>query len=273
MNVEELFEELGLTTYQAKVLITLIKCGETKASDIAQLSGVPRAKVYSILDQLVNMGLIDKMPERPIRFRAKPPKEIVKRLKYNIETEYKKTLKKIREVSRDLIKVLDRLYKTSEIEFKGLIKVVRVGEASERETRIMFSEAKKEINIISKVFEYYPKIRNELISAINRGVEIKILLLGKEFLDKKGRNVQKEIIDLLRRDLEKPDIRFSKTNLPLRGSIVDPSYDYSSGKAIFVVEDPRIPLYLRDAALTENPSLVAGMKKYFDLIWKYESYP
>ena len=66
-------------------------------------------------------------------------------------------------------------------------------------------------------------------------------------------------------------IRFSKTILPLRGMIVDPSYDYTSGKAIFVVEDPKTPLYLRDAAITENPSLVAGMNKYFDLIWNYES--
>ncbi|RLI78320.1 hypothetical protein DRP04_10285 [Archaeoglobales archaeon] len=59
--------------------------------------------------------------------------------------------------------------------------------------------------------------------------------------------------------------------LPLRGLIVDPSYEYRTGKAIFVVEDPKTPLYLRDAVITENPSLVAGMKRYFDLIWKYES--
>ena len=41
------FEELGLSLYQSRVLITLIQYGE-----IAQLSGVPRAKVYSVLDQL-----------------------------------------------------------------------------------------------------------------------------------------------------------------------------------------------------------------------------
>jgi len=46
------FEELGLSLYQSRVLITLIKYGKAKTSDIAQLSGVPRAEVYSVLDQL-----------------------------------------------------------------------------------------------------------------------------------------------------------------------------------------------------------------------------
>jgi len=31
---------------------------------------------------------------------------------------------------------------------------------------------------------------------------------------------------------------------------------------------PEMTLYLRDDAITDNPGLVAGMKKYFDLIWE-----
>lgn len=271
MDIEKLFEELGLSLYQAKVLTALIQCGESKASDVSQLSGVPRAKVYSVLDQLVDMGLVDKKPGRPVKYKVKTPEEIVERLRYNIEMEYKKRLRRIEEVSDDLIRILRELYKPLETEFRELIKVIKVGEPSERETRLMFSAAKREINIISKVFEYYPKVKNELISAVDRGVNVKILLLGKEFLDERSKEVQEEIVNLLKRDLKNVDIRFSKTILPLRGTIIDPSYEYKSGKAIFVVEDPRTPLYLRDAAVTENPSLVAGMKKYFDLIWKYES--
>ena len=271
MDIEKLFEELGLSSYQAKVLVALMQCGESKASDVAQLSGVPRAKVYSVLDQLVDMGLADKKPGRPVRYKAKAPEEIVERLKLNIESEFKRKLTKIEEMKGDLVRILGELYRPSEVESKELIKIVKVGEPSERETRLMFSEAEKEIDIISKVFEYYPKVKDELVDATKRGVKVRILLLGKDFLDERSRRVQEEIVSLFRKDLKNVEIKFSKTTLPLRGTIVDPSYDYTSGKAIFVVEDPRTPLYLRDAAVTENPSLVAGMKKYFDLIWKYES--
>jgi len=271
VDIEKVFEELGLSLYQAKVLAALIQYGEAKASDIAQLSGVPRAKVYSVLDQLVDLGLIDKKPGRPIKYRAKTPEEIIKRIRYNIEIEYENRIKRLEKIEKELINVLSDIYKPTEVEHSELIKVVKVGEPSIKETRLMYSEAKNEINIVSKVFEYYPKVREELISAVRRNVNVKILLLGESFLSERSRIVQKEIVKMLRRDLDNAEIRFSKTILPLRGVIVDPSYDYTSGKAIFVVEDPKTPLYLRDAAITENPSLVAGMKKYFDLIWNYES--
>ena len=270
MDIEKILEELGLSKYQAKTLVALMKHGEAKASDVSELSGVPRAKIYSILDQLADLGYVDKIPGRPVKFRAKSPDKIVERLKYNILLEYSKRLNTMEKIEKVLYEKLRSIYSPAEIKTKELIRVVSVGEPSERETKILYSEAKREINIISKSFEYYPKVRDELIKASKRGVKIKILLLGKKFLEERSKAVQNEIIKLVQSDLN-AEIRLSKTVLPLRGSIIDPSYDYRTGKAIFVVEDPETPLYLRDAAVTENPSLVAGMKKYFDLIWKYES--
>ena len=270
MDIERIFESLGLSMYQARVLFSLIKHGEAKASDISELSGVPRAKVYSVLDQLVDMGFVDKKPGRPAKYKPKPPEKIVERLKYNILLDYTKRLKIVEEVESDLLERLKEFYSPSEVRAKELIRVIRVGEPSERETRLLYLEAKKEINIISKSFEYYPKVRKELVEAAKRGVKIKILLLGEEFLSDSTKKVQEEILRLVKKELD-AEVRLSKTILPLRGTIVDPSYEYKTGKAIFVVEDPETPLYLRDAAVTENPSLVAGMKKYFDLIWEYES--
>jgi len=270
VKIEKVLEELGLSSYQAKTLVALMKCGEAKASDVSELSGVPRAKIYAVLDQLADMGYVDKIPGRPARYRAKSPERVIERLKYNTLLEYSRRLNTIENIEKELFEELKSLYSPSEVRIKELIRVVSVGEPSERETRFLFNQARSEIDIISKSFEYYPKVRDELTKASERGVEIKILLLGKDFLEKRSIAVQNEITRLIRSDLN-AEIRSSRTILPLRGSIVDPSYDYRTGKAIFVVEDPETPLYLRDAAVTENPSLVAGMKKYFDLIWEYES--
>ena len=270
MCIRDSFKTLGLTNYQTRVLITLIKHGEAKASDVSELSGVPRSKVYMVLDQLVDLGFVDKIPGRPLRYKAKPPEEILDRLKYNVLVEHTNKLKLIDESRHKILRELKNLYKPIEVKPRELVRVVSVGEPSERETRIMYNEAKREINIISRSFEYYPKVRSELISARERGVKIKILLLNERFLDRRSKKIQKKIVETIKNELT-AEIKFSKTHLPLRGTIVDPSYEYKTGKAIFVVEDPRTPLYLRDAAITENPSLVAGMKKYFDLIWKYES--
>ncbi len=268
--VEGILERLGLSSYQAKALVSLLKCGEAKASEISELSGVPRAKVYEVLNQLVDLGLVDKIPTRPVRFRARKPEEILERLRRNIMMEYEDRIGFFERMQKDLMRKFVSLYSPSGFRTKELIRVVSVGGASERETRMMYTEAEREIDIVSRSFEYYPKVRKELIDAFKRGVSIKILLLGHDFIDERTRRVQSEVMKMLRSDMD-VEIRLSKTSLPLRGSIVDPSYDYRTGKAIFVVEDPETPLYLRDAAVTENPSLVAGMKKYFDLIWEYES--
>jgi hypothetical protein len=47
--------------------------------------------------------------------------------------------------------------------------------------------------------------------------------------------------------------------------------DYESGKAILLVEEKDIPLQMRQAAITENGSFVAGLYRYFELLWTHES--
>jgi mevalonate kinase len=38
-----------------------------------------------------------------------------------------------------------------------------------------------------------------------------------------------------------------------------------------LVEEEDVPNHMRQAAITENGAFVAGLKRYFDLIWEYES--
>jgi hypothetical protein len=50
-----------------------------------------------------------------------------------------------------------------------------------------------------------------------------------------------------------------------------PSIEHETGETLFLVEEPDVPNHKRQAAITENGSLVAGMKRHFDLIWEHES--
>jgi hypothetical protein len=47
--------------------------------------------------------------------------------------------------------------------------------------------------------------------------------------------------------------------------------EYESGDAVLLVEEKDVPLHMRQAAVTDNASFVAGMSRYFDLIWEHES--
>ena len=104
-----------------------------------------------------------------------------------------------------------------------------------------------------------------------RGDEVRVLLLHPDGLAEGNREVQTGSVDRLVANYPLIDLRFSEERLPWRGTIVDPSMDYETGEAIFLVEEEDIPLSLRKAAVTENSSFVAGLGRYFDLIWEYES--
>lgn len=66
--------QIGLQRYQAQVYIASFVLGEATAYLIAKESGVPRAKVYSVLDSLVELGFMVKVPaEKGMLFRALPP--------------------------------------------------------------------------------------------------------------------------------------------------------------------------------------------------------
>ena len=79
VDIEKVFEELGLSMYQAKVLAALIQYGKAKASDIAQLSGTRGLKFIPFWISLLIWGLVDKNPGRPIKYRPKSPEYIAKR--------------------------------------------------------------------------------------------------------------------------------------------------------------------------------------------------
>ncbi len=87
-------------------------------------------------------------------------------------------------------------------------------------------------------------------------------MLPQELPEKENVPIQEESIETFREEMPHAEIKYSKSIPTPRGSIVAPSYKYKSGEAIFLVEEKDVPMKLRDAAITENPSLIAGMKRY-----------
>lgn len=268
----DLLKDFDLKEYHAKSLAHLLELGESKAPDISSASGVPKARIYGVLEDLADQGLIEVKPGRPTKYRPKSPEKIIQRMTQNKKNKVEREIEKIKSLGESFKSQFRPLYETnSEKTREPLLKTVSVGEPSENETEIMYKDAEEEINIVTKSMEWLPNVKDSLLNAIERGVEVKILLLNPELLEEENIPLQEQSLETLREDLPETEIRFSDFLLPLRGSIVDSSYDYTSGKAIFLVEEREVPLTLRDAAITENPSLVAGMKRYFDLTWKYES--
>lgn len=91
--------EYGLTEYEARTYLALLHLGVASARDVANLSRVPRTKIYSVLDDLHAKQLAEIIPERPKKYGVVPFDSYLR----TFERDYKAKLAKIEEDKKFLM--------------------------------------------------------------------------------------------------------------------------------------------------------------------------
>jgi len=69
--------ELGLTGYEAAAYVALTRRGSATGAEVARLAGLPRQRIYDVLDALVGHGFATVKPGRPALYTAVAPGEAV----------------------------------------------------------------------------------------------------------------------------------------------------------------------------------------------------
>ncbi|CCQ33818.1 Transcriptional regulator TrmB protein [Halorhabdus tiamatea SARL4B] len=275
-TAEDLGETLDLREYESTALTQLLTLGRTTAPNLAEATGIPRARIYDVLETLSNAGYVKVIPGRPKEYEAKHPETILERAIENRRQSFESARAEIDSFRDRFVTEFGPVYERAGEDVtptEDLFHVVDVGEASETETRRLYGAADDGIDVITKSFAYFESVRPAFEAAYDRGVPIRVLLLDPEHLSAENRPVQADMIERLRADFPDVELRYSEKLLPWRGTIVDPSMDYETGEAIMLVEEKDVPLSMRQAAVTENGSFVAGLGRYFELIWEYDSRP
>lgn len=269
-----MLDSLGLTEYEATALTELLTLGRTTAPNLAEATGIPKARIYGVLDSLSDRGYIKIIPGRPKEYQSKSPAEILERAQENRRQDYEQFCQELSDIRQDfLAEFQPRFERASEdiTPTEELFHVVDVGEPSERETRQLYHDATEQVRVITKSFEYFDAIRPAFEDALSRGIDVDALFLHPEHLTEENKPVQERMVERMTEDYPSVDLRFSDEKLPWRGTVIDPSMDYESGNAIFLVEEKEIPLHMRQAAITDNGSFVAGLHRFFELVWQYDS--
>lgn len=65
-------QELGLTEYEARAYTALLELESASAGRLAEHARVPRTKIYGALELLADKRLVDVVPEKPLRYIARP---------------------------------------------------------------------------------------------------------------------------------------------------------------------------------------------------------
>ncbi len=73
--------DFGLSEYAARAYLALLDLGLTEARDVSTLSKVPTSKIYHILDQLHEKGLVIVLPEFPKKYAPVPFDDYLEKLR------------------------------------------------------------------------------------------------------------------------------------------------------------------------------------------------
>ncbi|WP_254821651.1 TrmB family transcriptional regulator [Haloglomus halophilum] len=276
----DLFDALDLTEYEETALSNLLRLGRTTAPNLAEATGIPKARIYGVLDALADRGFVKVIPGRPKEYQSRSPAEIVDRAKENQRQAYESTATELEAGREAFLAEFGPQFDSATEDVRPaeeLFHVVDVGEPSESETRRLYHEAEREVRVLTKSWEYLESVEPALRDALDRGIAVRVLFLHPDRLSDENRRIQAGIVDRLREEFPGVEFRFAAGALPWRGTLTDPPADAGdaaggeSGEAIFLVEEPEVPNHMRQAAITENESFVAGLKRFFDLVWEHES--
>ena len=247
INIEErlrrALRNLGLTDYEMRAYISLLKAGKLTASELSEAAGVPYSKIYDVLESLKKKGWIRGEGGRPAKFYARPPKVALDINRMRIESELKRC---------------------EEVALAGLLPIYqRAGEKEKHDVWVLRGEA----SILSKIRDLIfgceselqiaaPWMNKDLLNLIfpslaliaNRGGRIRIMLSSSC-----GLNLAKKLEAVA-------EIRF-RDQMFGGGAISD------SREAIIILgaeEDQALNM----AIWSDHVALARIAKVYFDYLWR-----
>jgi len=205
--------EYGLTEYEARTYLALLHLGVASARDVANLSRVPRTKIYSVLDDLHAKQLAEIIPERPKKYGV-VPFDIYLR---TFEREYKAKLAKIEE------------------DKKLLMSAFSSKDGSGPDKAGSFQVLKGRKNVLNRKYEMVGRAARELLEM---GTEYSAVRMGYYLPLLKERALEGAQIKLL-----VPVTEANKENvdeLVAMGGVVCANPSKSPGSVILVVDDAEV---------------------------------
>jgi len=113
MNLIESLKNLGLNKKEAKVYVSLLQLGEASAYAIANLSTLKKSTTYVILEDLMDKGIVNKIPRVKImQYTAIPPSELFAMAQAKLLNAQEETLAELKALSsQDENKIKTSYYK------------------------------------------------------------------------------------------------------------------------------------------------------------------
>lgn len=252
--ITELVDELkniGFTKYESKAYIALTKDGILSAPGISKSSGVPKSRVYDIINMLISKKMIEEFPGTPRKFKARTPDFVFNEIMNGRE----KNLQQMKEDIVTLKKKLNDLLETTEkryIETDNVLWTVNGREAFHEKMVEMGNKAQKEILLLIHSFARSSAIEQTLNAARARGVKLKSITNLKQ--ENFGRvKFYSNIFE---------EIRNFNDELPLTVVIIDRK------NCLYKMQYEVHGVMNYVGVYSENPGFIKAFLQYWNSLWE-----
>ena len=246
-------KQLGLTLSQAKVYAAAAKLGKAKAKDLWRESAVGRQELYRILNELSEMGLVDKTISTPTQFSSLPVSKGALMLlshKQREISELEARIQRIEERNR-----ITQILETQESEFYILPRK----QLMEMRAECSYKNAKETIEFFSPFRRLASCFSNNLgvyEDPVERGVDMRVIT--EKVNTNQFEQLEKDAATVFSK--QNFNIRFATPFDNVAFSLIDSKEAYfplCASKSVF--EDKTL--------WTNNKSLITLAHKYFSAVW------
>lgn len=178
MSVEEiktLLKQAGLTEYEARACLALVRFGKCSADKISSAEDIPLPRVYDTMSSLVKRGLVAVSKTRPQTFRITDFNRFFTILKIDEKRKAEKKIRQIESITSKFMKLSDSLKiaepedeKEDILSYSREMNINNIWEAIQ-------SQTKKEFLIFAGDLSWVNTRSKEIKKLIKKGVNYKVL--------------------------------------------------------------------------------------------------
>ncbi len=187
--IQEHLKSLGLTKYESFVYIALLQVDGATATEIHEISGVPRASVYPVLDKLSKKQLVNVTTTSPKRFAATPPDEAIDSLIARITQDSAA-------VKHELTAIYEERISMNHAERQEMIWNIHGAENIGSRAVDLIRSAEYEVAILSGTTVLTTPVR-EAISSLGPEITVEIAIAGISVRDDIPPNAKELVIGMV----------------------------------------------------------------------------
>ena len=244
--------KMGLTSYEAKAYLALVRRDSYTAAQVARQAGLPRQRIYDVLGSLVEKGLAATRPGSVVKYAATSPAVAIDRLVF----AHRQELAQLEQEASTIVEQLTPAFQAGQEHSDPLeyIEVLRDRRAINERFRELQASVEREILVFTRPPYATPPQENLEGLTVSKAHRARSVYEYSIFADAAA-------TEGVRRFIEAGEEARFVERLPLKLVIIDETL------VMFGMEDPVAGSPDLTMVVVEHPSLAGVLKLSFDAVW------